>query len=211
MKKIILPSIIANSQKDLDERINNVKNSSGTFHLDIMDGKFVKNKSLMFDFKVLKRKKYQAHLMVRNPVPWINKNEKKVKMIIFHPEPFKNNKKILEIIDLIKSKRRKIGLAINPGTSIEKIRPYLEHIDLVLIMTVNPGKYGSKFLPQTLKKVKQLKKIKPSLNIEVDGGINNKTIKKASNAGASIFVSGSYIQKSDNPKETIKLLMSLIK
>ena len=78
-------------------------------------------------------------------------------------------------------------------------------------MTVNPGRYGSKFLPQTLRKIKQLKKINPRLNIGVDGGINNKTIKKASNVGASIFISGSYIQKSDNPKETIKLLMSLIK
>lgn len=211
MKKIILPSIIANSQKELDERINNVKNSSGTFHLDVMDGKFVKNKSLMFDFKVLKGKKYQAHLMVNNPLSWINKNWKKVDVIIFHPEPFKDNKKILEIVDLIKSKRRKVGLAINPKTSIEKIRPYLGYIDLVLIMTVNPGKYGGKFLPQTLKKIKQFRMINPRLNIGVDGGINDKTIKKVSNSGANIFVSGSYIQKKDNPKKTIKLLMNLVK
>jgi len=211
MKKIILPSIIANSQKELDERINKVKNSSRTFHLDIMDGKFVKNKSLIFDFKVLKRKKYQAHLMVNNPLLWINKNWKKVDVIIFHLEPFKNEKEIENIIKLIKSKRRDVGLAINPKTSVEKIRPYLEQINLVLIMTVNPGKYGSKFLPKTLKKIRQLRKMKRDIEVCVDGGINPRTIRSASGAGANTFVSGSYIQKSEDSRKALKELIILSK
>ncbi len=210
MKKII-PSVIAKSQKELDERINKVKNSSRTFHLDIMDGKFVKNRSLMFDFKFPKDKRYVAHLMIKNPEKWINKNWRKADTIIFHLEPFKNEKEIENIIKLIKSKGRKVGLAINPKTSVEKIRPYLEQIDLVLIMTVNPGKYGSKFLPKTLKKIGQLRKMKRDIEVSVDGGINPRTIRSASGAGANTFVSGSYIQKSEDSRKALKELIILSK
>lgn len=201
MKKTVIPSIIAKSQKELNERISKI--NSKIYQLDFMDGKFVKNKSLMFDFKTLKEKKYEAHLMVSNPRTWILRNWKKVDTIIFHFESVKNHG---EIIKLIKSKKRKIGVAINPKTSVEKLKPILGKVSMVLVMTVNPGKYGSKFLPKTLEKVKELRKLKPRLNIEVDGGINDKTIHKAFKSGANSFIVGSYIQKSENPRETLKNL-----
>ena len=210
MKKTIIPSIIARSQKELDEKLNRVKNTSRLFHLDVMDGKFVKNRSLMFDFTVPRLKKYQAHLMVKNPRSWINKNWKKVNTIIFHEEVFKKSEDVEEIISFIRKKRRKVGLALNPGTDIKKIRGYLNQIDIVLVMSVHPGKYGSKFLPKTLRKINQIKKINPSLKIEIDGGIDNKTINRVCSAGGDIFISGSYLQKSKNPKKSLKTLLSIV-
>jgi len=110
------------------------------------------------------------------------------------------------IIRLIKSKKRKVGIALNPRTNISKIKPYLNKIDMVLVMTVKPGKYGSKFLPETLKKVEEIRKLKPKLNIEVDGGISDKTISSARKASASMFVVGSYLQKSGDVNKSLKML-----
>ena len=210
MKKTIIPAIIANSQKELNERLNKIKNISRIFHLDVMDGKFVKNKSLMFDFKVPRLKRYQAHLMVKNPKNWINKNWKKVNTIIFHEEVFKKRKGVEELIGFIKKKKRKVGLALNPKTSVEKISPYLSKIDLVLVMSVNPGKYGGKFLPKTLEKINQIKKINPSIKIEIDGGISDKTINGVCSAGGDIFISGSYLQKSQDSKKALRTLLSIV-
>lgn len=206
MKKTIIPAIIAKSQKELDERIKKV--SSNIYQLDIMDGKFVKNKSLMFNFSLLKGKKYEAHLMIKNPESWILKNWKKIDMIIFHLESTKNPEVLIKII---KSKKRRVGIAINPNTSFEKLEPYINKIDMVLIMTVNPGKYGSKFLPKTIEKIKKLRKLKPKLNIEVDGGIDIKTIKLVNKMGVNRFVVGSYLQKSEDPKKAIDALRKIIK
>jgi len=194
MKSKIIASIIATNQKELNERLKKaapVKN----FQLDIMDGKFVKNKSLLFDFKLPKVKEkryYEAHLMIKNPEKWIKKHYKKVSTIIFHLETVKD---IDKTIKLIKSMKRNVGIAINPKTPINKLIPYLNKINLVLIMTVNPGKYGAKFLPIMLKKIKALHNIKPSLNIEVDGGISDETVGRVSKAGANIFASGFYLDR----------------
>lgn len=207
MKKQIIPSIIAKNQKELNERFEKVKSLSNVFHLDVMDGKFVKNRSLMFDFKIPKNKNYIAHLMVENPENWINKNWRKADTIIFHLEATKNPG---SVIGLIKSKKRKVGIAISPKTQVDKIGTYLKSVNIILIMTVNPGRYGAKFLPNTLKKVKQLRKLKKSLDIRIDGGINPRTIRSASRAGANSFVSGSYLQKAGNPEKAIEELKSLI-
>ena len=194
----IIPSLIAKTQKELDKRFEKVKSISNLFQIDVMDRKFVKNNSFQFNFKLPKNKKYEAHLMVKNPLNWIKKNSKKVNTIIIH---YESEDKILNTINLIKKKNKKVGLAINPKTKLSSILEYLPLVDLVLIMTVDPGKYGSKFLPNTLKKVKELRKLHPILAIEVDGGINSKTIKQAKKAGANLFVVGSYLQKSNDVKK----------
>ena len=206
MKKTIIPSIIANSQKELNERIKKV--NSKIYQLDIMDGKFVKSKSLWFDFKLPKGKKYEAHLMIENPRFWIEKNWKKAASIIFHAESFGNAE---GIIKLIRSKKKKVGIALNPGTDLKRIKNQLKKIDLVLVMTVSPGKYGANFIPKALDKLKQIRKFKPNMEIEVDGGINEKTIKMASNFGANRFVVGSYLQKNTDPKKAFDKLKDVIK
>ncbi len=204
MKNRIIPAIIATSQEEMEKRINKVKDHLSILQLDIMDGNFVPPHSLDFDFKLPETNcKYEAHLMVSNPKEWIKKNHKIADIILIHIESTKEPEKVVE---LVKNKGKKIGFVLNPETPIEKIKPYLNQIDQVLIMAVDPGYYGSPFLPETLEKVKELRKLKPNLDIEVDGGINPNTIEQAQKAGANLFVCGSYLQKSQDVKKAIEAL-----
>jgi ribulose-phosphate 3-epimerase len=199
---MIIPSIIAKNQKELTERLAKVKDHVKLVQLDVMDGKFVKNKSLMFKLKLDSKLKYEAHLMVKKPLSWIKKNLRKVDLIVVHYEI----DNVGEVVNYVKSKRKKVGVAINPKTKVKEIKDYLSKLDQVIVMTVTPGKYGRKFLPKMLRKIKELKKLKPGLKIEVDGSVNLKTIKKIRKAGADKFVVGSYLQKSENVKEALREL-----
>ncbi|MFH1780674.1 MAG: ribulose-phosphate 3-epimerase [Candidatus Nealsonbacteria bacterium] len=206
MKIRIIPAIIAKSQEELEDKINLVKDHVTSIHLDIMDGIFVQNTSLNFVFKLPKTKcEFEAHLMVENPDDWVRKNWEKADTIIIPIKPCKNPE---EMISFLKGKR-KIGFALNPETPLKAIKGYLDQIDEVLILTVNPGFYGSKFMPEILDKVKELRHFRPKLDIEVDGGIGHLTIKQAIEAGANFIVSGSYIMNSKNPEEAIKTLKNL--
>lgn len=207
MKAAIIPAIIAESQDELSEKVKLVKAHAKLIQLDIMDGIFVQNKSLDFDFKLPRTGcKFEAHLMVKNPDKWVKDNWQKADIILIPIESCKNP---WQLISFLKTHKKKVGFALNPETPLRKIKDFLDDIDRVLIMTVNPGFYGSKFLPETLEKVRQLGKLKPKMNIEVDGGINPETITMARSAGANLFVSGSYIMNSPNPKEAIENLQKL--
>ena len=207
-KKIIIPAIIAETQQQLLERINKVKDYSVIIQLDIMDGVFVPNRSIDFDFKLPKTNcRFEAHLMINNPMEWINKNWKKIDMALIHFESCKNH---MEIIKTVKKLGRKVGFALNPETPVEEVREYLNDIDQILVMTVNPGFYGSSFLPETLGKIREIRRMKPDLNIEVDGGINPDTIRRVHDAGANMFVSGSYIVKSDDVKKAMDVLRKMV-
>jgi len=210
MKPKIIPSIIAKSQKEFDERFSKVKSLGNTIHLDVMDGKFVKNKSLDFDL-TLPRKRYHVHLMVGNPEKYIKIIYSKADTIIFHIGSCKTPGEVRKVLSLIKSKKRKAWIALNPKTSVKKIESYLKSVDGVLLMEVTPGKYGAKFLPKSLKKVKELRKLNKKINIGVDGGINDKTISRASKSGANVFVIGSYLQNAENPRKAMKELVRLSK
>jgi len=217
MKYQIIPSVIAKNQKELDLRLQKVFSLSNVIQLDVMDGKLVKNRSFMFNFKLQKfkfnkskknkSKVYEAHLMMQNPLNWIKKHASKVNLIIIHAES--NN--LEQSIKLIQNKNKTLGIALNPKTSVNSLIPYLNQVNQVTILSVNPGKYGSKFIPKTLNKVKQLRKLKPKLNIEIDGGLGSKHIIQAKRAGANKFVSGSYLQTSKNIKSDFKILKKLIK
>lgn len=203
MKTRIIPSVMARSQSEMEDKINLVKNHVDYIQLDIMDGIFVPNRSLNFDFKLPQTDcEFEAHLMVQDPDNWVKNNWEKVDVIIMPIESCKNPK---EMISFLRGKR-KIGLALNPETPLEKIKDYLDQIEEVLILTVNPGFYGSEFMPELLDKVKELRHLRPKLDIEVDGGIGHSTINEAIKAGANFFVSGSYVMNSENPKEAIEIL-----
>ena len=207
-KKEIIPAIIAKTQNELDILVDKLGDLVEIAQLDIMDNRFVPNTSLFFNFTLPKSSlKYEAHLMIENPEVWIEKNYQKVDTILIHYESCNNPKKI---IDDVKSRNKRVGFVLNPETSIKKIIDFIDDIDQVLIMTVNPGFYGSHFLPETLDKIKELRDKKPNLDIEVDGGITDKTIGLVNNAGANMFVSGSYIMKSDNVSGSIDTLKKLI-
>jgi ribulose-phosphate 3-epimerase len=107
---------------------------------------------------------------------------------------------------MVKNKGKKIGFVLNPETSVQSLRNFIDEIDQVLIMTVNPGFYGSPFLPEMLDKIIELRNLKPELNIEVDGGITDKTIDLVDKAGANMFVSGSFIMKAENVNKPINNL-----
>lgn len=212
----IIPAIIAKSQIELEKKINLVKDYASIIQLDIMDGIFVANESLNFNFKLPKTDcEFEAHLMVDNPDDWVERNWQKVDTVIIPIESCEKPKEFIKFFTSpstrLGASNKKIGFALNPETPLEAINDYLDKINQVLIMTVHPGFYGARFLPETLEKVRQLRKLKPDLDIEVDGGITKETIREAFSAGANLLVSGSYIINSKNPKEAINRLSSALK
>jgi len=209
MKKVIIPAVIAKTQKELDDIFSKINDSARLLQLDIMDGKFVPNNSLDFDLRLPEKKYlYEAHLMIDDPEKWVDENWERIDTVIAHFESVKNPERIIESV---KTKGKKIAFALNPETDADLILSYLDSIDQVLVMTVNPGFYGSKFLPEMSDKIKRLRKLRPDLDIEVDGGIKPDTIVEVCEAGANMFVSGSYLINSDNVKGRIRILEQKIK
>lgn len=202
----IIPTLIAKNQKELSSLFSLYKKHSKWFQIDIMDGKFVRSKSNWFNFKLPKNYKYEGHLMVNNPENWVYKNYKKVDVVIANFEKVKNP---MKLIKFVKSKKKKIGFAINPETSIKKLEPYLKYLDRVLILAVHPGKYGAKFLPSTLKKIKALRKIYKK-DIEIDGHEDLKHIKLCKKAGANLFSVGSCLKNSSDIGKTMKELKKIL-
>ena len=208
MRQKIIPSIMAKDQKELNVVLNKLKGVVKELHLDVVDGKFAKNKAMNFDFRLRREFNYNVHLMVNHPETWISKHGKKVDTIIFHPEVVDDVKALINEVRKIK---KKVGLALKSETKVKEIKDYLVDLDYVLVLTVHPGFYGSKFLSAPLKKIKKIKKINPKVKVIVDGGISPKTIKKAAKAGADYFVSGSYTTKSEFPRKSIRNLLATIK
>ena len=208
INKIIIPAIIAKSQEELDKALSKITDIVEIAQLDVMDNKFVPNTSLFFDFKVPKTScLFEAHLMIDDPETWIENNWQKVGTILVHYESCKDPK---GIITNVKNKGKKVGFVLNPETSNQNLKDFIDDINQVLIMTVNPGFYGSPFLPEMLEKITELRNMKPDLDIEVDGGVTDKTISLVDKAGANMFVSGSYIMKVKNVEDSINSLKKLI-
>lgn len=179
------------------------------FHIDIMDGKFIPHKEYSIneinEISSISRKKLDIHLMVKKPEKYIKKlvSLPNINNITFHLEI---NRNINKIINHIKKYNIKCGLSIKPDTDINELKPYINKIDLILIMTVNPGEGGQELIPATIGKLHDIKKMIENYPIvlEVDGGINNNTIKEVKDA--SIAVVGSYITKSNSMIERINNL-----
>ena len=193
--------------------------ASGTnyFHIDVMDGKFVKNdtKDLMREYteyiKQVANTPIDVHLMVEDVESYVKAYiDMGVNSITFHIEALKNETEILKLISYIKQNNIKVGISLKPKTQIEKIYEYLPYIHRVLVMSVEPGEGGQKFIPETIHKIQQLNKFTYEngydIDIEVDGGINDKTSRNVIETGANILVSGSYIINSENYKEAIENL-----
>jgi len=211
----ISPSILsADFSKLGDEIVNLEKAGANLIHIDVMDGHFVPNITIGPEV-INKLRKYTSlpfdvHLMI-SPVDNFIKNfaDAGADIITIHPEATDN---IASSIKKIKSHGKKAGISLNPETSIDKVLPVLDSIDLVLIMSVNPGFGGQKFINETLEKVKILRKEidvkKMKTQIEIDGGINFQNAKKAIAAGVDIIVSGTTIFKENggNLKKNIELL-----
>jgi ribulose-phosphate 3-epimerase len=198
---------MAKSQKELNELLKKLKNTSKILHLDVVSTSYAKNHSLDFKFKLKKEFSYNAHLMIKNPKAWIKKHKKKVSLSIVQVEEIN----LKTYINWAKKENIKVAIALKPQTKVSLIKPYLKDIHTILILTVNPGFYGAPFLKSPLKKITQIKKLNKKIQIIVDGHMTPNTINLAKSAGANHFVSGSFISKSDNPKKAIKQLKAAIK
>lgn len=216
MAVIVSPSVLscdfANVQRDV-EMINN--SSADWFHIDIMDGVFVPN--ISFGFPVMKamhkhaKKPLDVHLMIQNPDQYLEdfKNAGATYLTVHYEACTHLHRTIQAIKDL----GMKAGVALNPHTPVSVLEELIEDLDLVLIMSVNPGFGGQKFIPSAVDKVRKLKELIVSKNastlIEVDGGVNLETGKLLVEAGADALVAGSFVFNSDNPTKTIEELGQL--
>jgi ribulose-phosphate 3-epimerase len=218
MKKIqISPSILSADFSQLGNEIKRLEEGGADMiHVDVMDGHFVPNLTIGPPvIKALRKQcsiKFDVHLMISPVHKYIEAYaDAGADIITIHPEATES---LEESISKIKSLNKKVGVSLNPESKIDLIANYLEKIDLVLIMSVNPGFGGQKFIPEVLDKVKQLKKILSEKNlnfdIEIDGGINFDNCESAIEAGANILVSGTTVFKSNNGdiKKNINLLKS---
>lgn len=203
----IIPAIIPKNFEELQKKIKKVESYVDWVQLDIMDGEFVNNSTWNnpADLERLETNiKTEAHLMIQDPEnvidAWIKSG---VQRIIFH---YESTDKHQEIIEKIKQAGLQVGLAINPETSIEVIDDFINQLDLVLIMTIQPGFGGQKFLEEVLWKIKDLREKHKDVNIGVDGGINLETAPKVIQVGANILFIGNAIFKSENIEEVIKKL-----
>lgn len=207
---------ISTSILNAENRIECLKKLNNTdtdyIHIDVMDGKFVSDTQFnnikeINAINIISKYKLDIHLMVENPIEYIEQfNNMNIEYITFHVEVKKN---INEIISKIKEKGYKIGLSIKPNTNIKELIPYLKNIDLILVMSVEPGKGGQEFLPNTIERINKIKELitknNNDIQIEVDGGINDKNIYQLGNI--DIAVVGSYIIKSNDYSNQIKKLI----
>ena len=218
MKNIqISPSILSADFSQLGSEIKRLEDGGADMiHVDVMDGHFVPNLTIGPPvIKALRNQsslKFDVHLMISPVHKYIDAYANAgADIITIHPEATEN---LENSIKKIKELKKKVGVSLNPETKINVITNFLEQIDLVLIMSVNPGFGGQKFMPEVLTKIKDLKKIQKeknlSFDIEIDGGINFDNCKIAIEAGANILVSGTTVFKSNNGdiKKNINLLKS---
>jgi len=211
----ISPSILSCNFSKLGEEIESLeKAGADLIHIDVMDGHFVPNITIgpevIKKIRPLTKVPFDVHLMI-SPVDNFIEDFANAgsDIITIHPEATKNLKKSIE---LIKKFDKKVGISLNPNSEINLVEPYLNDIDLILVMSVNPGFAGQKFKPEVLKKLEKIKKIIMSKNLkidlEIDGGISFQNSIDAKNAGANILVSGSTIFNENNGdlKKNIALL-----
>ncbi len=209
MKRYLAPSVLSFDMAQLGTVVGELLDGGADIiHLDVMDGQFVP--PITFGADVAKAMKatrdgfYEAHLMTETPEAQFEAFAAAgCQRIIFHTEATQHSHRLCQTL---RSMGIEAGVAINPGTPVEQLRPLLEVADLFLIMTVNPGWGGQKFIPEALEKVQTLRSWHPTVHIEVDGGVTPETLPQVIAAGANVFVVGSFLAKSANLNQALQEL-----
>ena len=208
----IAPSILSANLSKINEEIKEVENYADLIHVDIMDGIFVLPTTVDAAFvkKIKIKVPLDVHLMVHEPSDSYIKSfiDAGAYSITIHEEACKNPAKQ---INFIKKNKVKAAISIKPKTRLDKIKEYFDIVDMILIMTVEPGRAGQRFIESTIPKVKELRKIQPNLDIEVDGGINPYTARIAYEAGANVFVAGTSIFGKNDRIAAIKEILNSLK
>ena len=209
----IAPSILAADYANFASELKRIEETSAEYvHIDIMDGQFVPNISFGADVVASMRKHsklvFDCHLMVVNPERYVDAfTQAGADIMTIHAE---STLHIHGALQKIKAAGMKAGVVINPGTPVSAIESVLSLVDQVLIMTVNPGFGGQAFIPETLEKVAKVAQLRDEkgydFDIEVDGGVDNKTIKACYDAGANVFVAGSYLFKASDLAAQVETL-----
>lgn len=216
MENILSPSLLSADFGRLGEEIRTIdENGAQYVHVDVMDGIFVK--SISYGMPVIKsirketKKIFDVHLMITEPIRYIEEfTGAGSDIITVHVEACKN---VGDTLKAIKSYGVNASLALNPSTDLREVEPYIEMCDMMLVMSVNPGFGGQKFIESSVRKTEKLRKIcdiiKPEMDIEIDGGINRDNLRTVINAGANVIVAGSSIFKGDagaNIREFLEIM-----
>lgn len=211
MTKLVAPSILSGDFADMAKSCLDAKTwGADILHLDVMDGVFVPN--ITFGMPMVKALKTRnilpldVHLMITKPEKYVSQFcDCGADIVTFHPDASDD---VAGALKIIKDKGVKCGLVLNPDKPLELVRPYLDDIDVLLIMSVYAGFGGQKFIPESLDKLKQAKKLIEGKNVllEVDGGVDETNAKDILACGVDIMVAGSAVYKSENPSKTIKIL-----
>ena len=212
------PSILSSDFGKLNEEIDSVDEHVDFIHADVMDGHFVPN--ITFGAPVVKylktRLPIECHLMIENPEKYVEDFAKALvergtpigeDMITIHVEA--TGDKTVDVLKQIRDLGVKPAISLNPPTDIAEIEPYLDLVDMVLVMTVNPGFGGQAFITECLSKIKRVRQLKPDLEICVDGGVKADTGQQCLDAGANMLVAGSYIFKAEDRLQSIQSLRNL--
>ncbi len=207
MIRKIIPTVFSRNKEEFEARIKIIKTTSREIQIDFMDGKFVESKSVdIKEIKLNKGNKYEAHLMTFKPYLYLRLLKNKgFSKVIFHYESC-DAEEIKNTISLGHKLGLKVFIALNPGTSVTPIIPFLKEVNGVLLMGVNPGKERQKFILKVYDKIRELREIDKKIIIQIDGGVDIEIASKLGKLGANILNTGSFVSGAKEPKKALNSL-----